>query len=1020
MSYTDLPKWADIQKAINVVKTAKGAYTTAQNATKTTYTSLNSAIAARDKAEQKLQQLQSAFDDGSYLPKNPGYASAQRTIATAEKNRDAAQTKLDAATDKNRAALEKAFNTANKAVDTAYANLEKARVAAEKAYQQGTILPAQRAYDSAYKAFDTAQNKYYAAQDKEQSALNTQYESYNQVRDYAQMIAENAGGINKKSDVALAQKLVVDFNNAVKGVGLSDFASQITPVLSNLDFTAGLPTVNIPKANPDYFSNIDQSTGLPVLDQGALDSVLDKYKSDTLNKDQYRDNYNKFGWNVKSDGSSVARGAAIFGLEKTQSYAGMGSPAGITYSGDFNKAAKQAGVDISGLKTNEEKYNAINDATKDFYVVANSLDRGGQYAGQNTKSPHAAILFRADGSGNLVPVTQPDGQLAAKYFDAVGNSVAGWRGQLAELAPIISIASMAFLPGLGQALQGSIAAALPSIGTAGSAALAGAVTNAGLAALTGGDVGQAALMGGAGALAQVKAADIANTAMRGVENVQKLADFAGLTLDQTQKIVAQGLTTGLGSAALAPDNIGENVISNIAAGFTSAKAQNFVADVLKDSDALPFAFDAAGNVARVGTEALIRGEDLTTALQAAAPSIIASGLKTQADATPSTAALPTDQVMAFGPEDVGPDYSTITGQAGAGALSGFGQGAVAPSDWSLATPLSTGTLSTGPGYNTIQSQAGAGALGSISGSTLTDTTRTLPEVEVTAKWEPQVPITRFYPTAEQDTPEYQEYIKASQEFPLTPYEPEALAGVGNIVGDGMQGPGGSGSSLGLLSTPTLSGGAVPREPTPTMLQTRMPQQAFDQLLQLKQLYPGLADVDPGLLDVITSRLPQQDYYTYGAQQQSPLDLYSQYVKDTGGTPPSAGLGFGDTERTSLITPNQFVTDANRMAGLQASEKAQPFMFRSGGDVHVPEFITGKTGHYVEGAGDGQSDSIPAMLADGEYVFDADTVAALGNGSNKAGAQVLDKMRENIRKHKRSASHKKIPPPAKSPLEYLKG
>jgi len=88
--------------------------------------------------------------------------------------------------------------------------------------------------------------------------------------------------------------------------------------------------------------------------------------------------------------------------------------------------------------------------------------------------------------------------------------------------------------------------------------------------------------------------------------------------------------------------------------------------------------------------------------------------------------------------------------------------------------------------------------------------------------------------------------------------------------------------------------------------------------------------------------------------------------------------------------------------------------------HVPEFITGATGHFVQGRGDGQSDDIPAMLADGEYVFDADTVAALGNGSSKAGALQLDKMREAIRKHKRSAPHDKIPPKAKSPLEYLKG
>jgi hypothetical protein len=80
----------------------------------------------------------------------------------------------------------------------------------------------------------------------------------------------------------------------------------------------------------------------------------------------------------------------------------------------------------------------------------------------------------------------------------------------------------------------------------------------------------------------------------------------------------------------------------------------------------------------------------------------------------------------------------------------------------------------------------------------------------------------------------------------------------------------------------------------------------------------------------------------------------------------------------------------------------------------------RNGNYVEGPGDGQSDDIPAMLADGEYVIDAETVAQLGNGSNKAGAKILDGFRKNIRAHKRSAPHDKIPPKSKSPLAYLKG
>ena len=77
--------------------------------------------------------------------------------------------------------------------------------------------------------------------------------------------------------------------------------------------------------------------------------------------------------------------------------------------------------------------------------------------------------------------------------------------------------------------------------------------------------------------------------------------------------------------------------------------------------------------------------------------------------------------------------------------------------------------------------------------------------------------------------------------------------------------------------------------------------------------------------------------------------------------------------------------------------------------------------YVKGGGTGRSDSIPAYLSDGEYVIDAETVALLGDGSNKAGADVLDKMRNNIRSHKGKALAKgKFSPDSKSPLTYLKG
>jgi hypothetical protein len=77
--------------------------------------------------------------------------------------------------------------------------------------------------------------------------------------------------------------------------------------------------------------------------------------------------------------------------------------------------------------------------------------------------------------------------------------------------------------------------------------------------------------------------------------------------------------------------------------------------------------------------------------------------------------------------------------------------------------------------------------------------------------------------------------------------------------------------------------------------------------------------------------------------------------------------------------------------------------------------------FAQGAGSGRADTIDAKLSDGEYVMDAETVAMLGDGSNKEGAKRLDAMRGSIRSHKGKAlSRGKFSPNAKSPLSYLKG
>lgn len=88
--------------------------------------------------------------------------------------------------------------------------------------------------------------------------------------------------------------------------------------------------------------------------------------------------------------------------------------------------------------------------------------------------------------------------------------------------------------------------------------------------------------------------------------------------------------------------------------------------------------------------------------------------------------------------------------------------------------------------------------------------------------------------------------------------------------------------------------------------------------------------------------------------------------------------------------------------------------------HVPEFYSegGLSNRYVNGAGDGTSDDVPAMLATGEFVIPADVVAALGNGSNDAGANVLDELLQVIRQHKQAHDPKELPPDSLGPLAYL--
>jgi hypothetical protein len=67
-------------------------------------------------------------------------------------------------------------------------------------------------------------------------------------------------------------------------------------------------------------------------------------------------------------------------------------------------------------------------------------------------------------------------------------------------------------------------------------------------------------------------------------------------------------------------------------------------------------------------------------------------------------------------------------------------------------------------------------------------------------------------------------------------------------------------------------------------------------------------------------------------------------------------------------------------------------YASGGISQFPRRV-GK----IDGPGTGTSDSIPAMLSDGEFVLTAKAVRGAGNGSRRAGAKKLYRMMHALEK-----------------------
>jgi hypothetical protein len=212
-------------------------------------------------------------------------------------------------------------------------------------------------------------------------------------------------------------------------------------------------------------------------------------------------------------------------------------------------------------------------------------------------------------------------------------------------------------------------------------------------------------------------------------------------------------------------------------------------------------------------------------------------------------------------------------------------------------------------------------------------------------------------------------------------------GTGTRIGGTATGTGGGGFSTGLSSTDATGG--------------------------IKNLTPGLTQRmdytltgEPVIQEALNpTNLAVPQFATGGTTSSQ----YDPYATGTSGISGSLTPGLTKAQLQYILTgmPGANIT-AHAEGG--AIEEHNPQFFSEGGLGSIEN-------RYVQGEGDGTSDSVAAMLANGEFVIPADVVSKLGNGSNEAGAGVLDHFLVEIRKHAQS-NGTKLPPESKGPLAYL--
>jgi hypothetical protein len=242
-------------------------------------------------------------------------------------------------------------------------------------------------------------------------------------------------------------------------------------------------------------------------------------------------------------------------------------------------------------------------------------------------------------------------------------------------------------------------------------------------------------------------------------------------------------------------------------------------------------------------------------------------------------------------------------------------------------------------------------------------------------------------------------------FDSAPSIGPGIVGLGTTVGMGP-----TGLSISDMESQIAEAGAVPGIAAlgsigPSMADMMADSQAIAEMseasLGASQAAPSVAAASPGEASAgdsgigslmpppvqLLSLLSDKKEKTYAEMTPEEQNMARIKAIMAGGWRYAVGGEISDTY--SLTKPD--------LGGKPESER-NVFGLKKGGVAGLPP-------RYIDGHGDGMSDSVPAMisnrqparLADGEFVIPADVVSHLGNGSSKAGAKQLYSMMDRVRK-----------------------